>query len=72
MANFTLLDAAALGRILKDRLGVELHIHDTCGDFFMTLDAPDDRALVFIKTYMAREGHTLTVDPGGTSFSVKA
>lgn len=66
---FDLMDAAALKKILKERLDVDLHIHDTCGDFFMTFDEPNDTARVFIDTYAAL--NHLTVDWNNTHTSLR-
>lgn len=67
---FDLMDAAALKNVLKARLDIDLHIHDTCGDFFMSLDTPNDTAFVFINAYAKAENLTVKWNDARTAFSI--
>lgn len=68
---FDLMDAAALKKVLKERLDVDLHIHDTCGNFFMSIDAPNTTAIAFIDAYAKMNHLTVDWNDAHTSFSIQ-
>ena len=40
--KITLIDAGQLQREIEEQFNVHIHIHDTCGGFYFTLDEPNE------------------------------
>ena len=52
--TMTISDAAELKRAVKEKFRVELHLHDTCGGQYFTLDVPPTDALLrYIDKFLA-------------------
>ena len=64
--NFT--EAARLKRFIKENFSVILHIHDTCGGLYISIDEPDELVKEFILAYCLENGIPVTVSSDGRSF----
>lgn len=64
--NFT--EAAKLKRFIQKNFSVNLHIHDTCGGLYVSIDEPNEAVKEFILTYCRENGIAVTVSSDGTSF----
>ena len=64
--NFT--EAARLKRFIKKNFSVNLHIHDTCGGLYVSIDKPDEAVKEFILAYCRENGISVTVSSDGRSF----
>ena len=64
--NFT--EAARLKRFIKKNFSVNLHIHDTCGGLYVSIDEPDEAVKEFILAYCRANGISVSVSSDGRSF----
>ena len=64
--NFT--EAAKLKRFIQKNFSVNLHIHDTCGGLYVSIDEPNEAVKEFILAYCRANGISITVSSDGTSF----
>lgn len=64
--NFT--EAAKLKRFIQQNFDVILHIHDTCGGLFVSIDEPNDTVKEFILAFCRENGIPVTVSSDGTAF----
>ncbi len=64
--NFT--EAATLKRFIQKNFSVILHIHDTCGGLYVSIDEPNESVKEFILAYCRENGISVTVSSDGTSF----
>ncbi len=64
--NFT--EAARLKRFIQKNFSVILHIHDTCGGLYVSIDEPNEAVKEFILTFCRENGISVTVSSDGTSF----
>lgn len=64
--NFT--EAAKLKRFIKENFSVNLHIHDTCGGLYVSIDEPCEPVKEFILSYCRANGISVTVSSDGTTF----
>ena len=64
--NFT--EAAELKRFIKKNFSVNLHIHDTCGGLYVSIDEPNEPVKEFILAYCRAKGISVTVSSDGRFF----
>ena len=64
--NFT--EAAELKRFIKKNFSVNLHIHDTCGGLYVSIDEPNEHVKEFILAYCQANGISVTVSSDGRFF----
>ena len=60
--------AAELKRYVNEKCSVVLHIHDTCGGLFLTIDEPNEYVKEFVISYCKSMGISLTVSEDGKTF----
>ena len=60
--------AANLKTFIKRQFGVVLHIHDTCGGLYLTIDGANDAVKEFVVAYCKEKDIALTVSQDGKSF----
>ena len=64
--NFT--EAAELKRFIQKNFSIILHIHDTCGGLYVSIDEANDAVKEFILAYCREKGISITVSSDGKSF----
>lgn len=62
------IQAAELKHFILKNFSVALHIHDTCGGLYLTIDEPNEIVKEFIIVYCKRLSIPLAVSADGTSF----
>lgn len=62
------IQAAELKRYILKHFLTVLHIHDTCGGMYLSIDVPNDYVKEFIIIYCREMSIPLTVSEDGTSF----
>ncbi|MBQ9156403.1 MAG: hypothetical protein IJ137_06460 [Eubacterium sp.] len=60
--------AAKLKRFVLKNFSVVLHIHDTCGGLYLSMDKPDEAVKEFILAYCRELSIPVTVSADETSF----
>lgn len=70
--TMTISDAAELKRAVKEKFRVELHLHDTCGGQYFTLDVPPTDALLrYIDKFLAGKRKRAAFAEDYLSFTVE-
>ena len=64
--NFT--EAARLKRFIQKNFSVNLHIHDTCGGLYLSIDEPNPPVKEFILAYCRANGISVRVSSDGRFF----
>lgn len=64
--NFT--EAARLKRFVQKNFSVNLHIHDTCGGLYVSIDEPHEAVREYIVSFCKEAGIAVTVSSDGTQF----
>lgn len=62
------IQAAELKRYILKHFSIVLHIHDTCGGMYLSLDEPNEYVKEFIIIYCREMSIPLKVSEDGTSF----
>ena len=62
------IQAAELKRYILKHFSTVLHIHDTCGGMYLSIDEPNEYVKEFIIIYCREMSILLTVSEDGTSF----
>ena len=62
------IQAANLKNFVLRQFNVVLHIHDTCGGLYLTIDEPDEAVTEFILSYCKELSIPVTVSRDGRSF----
>lgn len=59
--RISIVDGAKVRTKVMDKWGVKLHIHDTCGSFYMNLDEPNDEIKEFVVNEFKAMGQEVEV-----------
>lgn len=68
MAILSLTEAAELKKLVYEKYSVALHLHDSCGGQYFSLESKSLPAAQFICEYLKSKGLTATFDDDYLSF----
>ena len=68
--KITLLDAGQLQREIEEQFNVHIHIHDTCGGFYFTLDEPNEAVASYLTAFLTARGEKVTRTDDGLAFGL--
>ncbi|MDD6154290.1 MAG: hypothetical protein PUB39_01845 [Eubacteriales bacterium] len=68
--KMTIFDANDIKKRVASRYKVNLHIHDTCGGFFMELDEPNDEVAQYVDSVLTQRGVDYKMSDDGCIFII--
>lgn len=67
--KITIVDAANVRTEVMEKYGVKVHIHDTCGSFYMNMDDVNKEVTEYVVDAFAKLGQEVTASEDGRYFS---
>ncbi|MBQ4122190.1 hypothetical protein IJD44_00470 [bacterium] len=67
--NFT--EIIEFKKVIKEKYGETIHIHDTCPNQYFSLEKANDKIKIFIEEYFKNKNRQVIFDDNGITFSIK-
>ncbi|MCI5885526.1 MAG: hypothetical protein MRZ77_05310 [Clostridiales bacterium] len=69
--RITIVDAAKIRTEVMEKYGVKVHIHDTCGSFYMNIDEENREVSDYVVNAFSQLGQDVEVSDDGKYFSFR-